>query len=135
MKYLLDTHILIWALSDRSYLLPDNILSEINKRDNEIFYSVASVWETTIKYSIKPEQIGVSPDTLVNLCNKADMKCLPITCEHALNVQTLKRLENAPHHKDPFDRLLIAQAKYEGMVLITHDSLFAGYNEECILKI
>ena len=72
---------------------------------------------------------------LVKLCDKGDMKCLPITCEHALNVQTLKRLEKAPQHKDPFDRLLIAQAKYEGMVLITHDGLFEGYNEECILKI
>lgn len=78
-------------MSDRSYLLPDNILSEINKRDNEIFYSVASVWETTIKYSIKPEQIGVSPDTLVNLCNKADTTWIVVCSMACVNPLVYRR--------------------------------------------
>ena len=135
MKYLLDTHILIWCLSDQSDLLPKEIVEIIDDPKNEIFYSAASVWEVTIKYSIKPDQIGVSPENLVKLCDKAGLKSLPIINEHAIAVKTLKRSDDAPRHKDPFDRLLIAQAKSEGMILITQDPLLDGYHERCILTI
>ena len=131
MKYLLDSHILIWALfADEK--LPRQAYTIINDPENKIYYSAASVWEIGIKHGKSPEKMPISSQLLVKGCDMAGMSSLPVTKEHAMTVSALSRAENAPPHNDPFDRILIAQAKAEGMTFITHDHLLAGYGEDCV---
>jgi len=133
MKYLLDTHILIWFLKGDKSVLSDDIIELIKDSDNEVYYSVASLWEVAIKYSKKPELIGISADNLAKLCEKADMQELPIKKEHVFALNTLKLEDAAPKHEDPFDRILVAQAKQDKIMLITHDSKIKWYNEQYIM--
>lgn len=134
MKYLLDSHILIWALfADEK--LPQEAFTVINDPKNEIYYSVASVWEIGIKHNKSPEKMPISSQLLAEGCDKADMRSLPITREHVIAVTCLSRAKNTPPHNDPFDRILIAQAKTEGMTFLTHDHLLKDYNEACVRTI
>ena len=134
MKYLLDSHILIWALTE-SEKLPGEAIRIINNPENEVFYSVASVWEIAIKRNKSPERIPISAEDLVDFCDESHIYPLPITTDHALMVNSLKRSENSPPHHDPFDRIMIAQAKYEKMQFLTHDSLLMDYNESSVIFI
>lgn len=135
MRYLLDTHILIWTLSGKEGLLPRNVAEMIDAPENEICYSSVSIWEVAIKNAVRPGQTGVSADTLARLCDKVGMREVPMTSRHALTVSTLSRSEDAPAHKDPFDRMLIAQAKAEGMLLVTHDVKLKDYGETCVMLV
>lgn len=131
MKYLLDSHILIWTLfADEK--LPREACAIINNPENEIYYSAASVWEIGIKHSKSPDKMPVSSRLLAESCGMAGMVSLPVTKEHAIAVAELNRAENTPPHNDPFDRILIAQAKTEGMVFLTHDHLLKNYSEDCV---
>ncbi len=131
MKYLLDSHILIWALfADEK--LPGEAYAIVNDPKNEIYYSAASVWEVGIKHSKSPEKIPVSSQLLTEGCDMAGMFPLPVTKEHAMAVTRLSRAENTPPHNDPFDKMLIAQAKTEGMIFLTHDHLLKDYGEGCV---
>lgn len=132
MKYLLDTHVLFWAMSEENKL-PDDVLSIINDPDNEIFYSTASVWEVVIKHAKNAANMPVSGLEFMRECMKAGFEPLPIENEHVLAVSKLKRKKNEPQHNDPFDRVLIAQAKTERMTFITHDHLLNGYSEKCVM--
>ncbi len=134
MRYLLDSHILIWALfSDEK--LPKSVLDILNSPENEIYYSPASVWEIGLKHMKAPDKMPVSGELLMECCERASMVSLPITKTHAVAVNRLRRVENAPPHNDPFDRMLLAQAKVESMVFITHDHLMDGYGEACVMTI
>ena len=135
MRYLLDTHILIWALSGTEGLLTRDIAEMIDAPENEICYSPISIWEVSIKNAVRPGQTGVTADALARLCVKAGMRELPMTTRHALAVSDLSRPEGAPAHKDPFDRMLIAQAKEEGMLLVKHDGKLADYGESCVMLV
>lgn len=131
MKYLLDSHVLIWAIfADEK--LPHEAYTIINDPKNEIYYSAASVWEIGIKHSKSPEKMPISGQLLAESCEMANMLSLPITKEHAMAAANLSRAENTQPHNDPFDRMLIAQAKTEGMTFLTHDRLLKGYNEDCV---
>ena len=110
MKYLLDTHILFWSMSDEKKLSED-VLSVINDPENEIYFSSASVWEVVIKHSKNPENMPVNGREFMEACMKAGFITLPIRNNHVLAVDNLRRKEGEPPHNDPFDRLLIAQAK------------------------
>ena len=132
MRYLLDSHIIIWALiSDEK--LPAEVYSLINNRKNEIYYSVASVWEIEIKHRKQPEQMPISGEQLIQFCAQSSMISLPITNQHVMMLKSLARSENAPSHNDPFDRIIIAQAKTENLLLITHNSKFLHYQESFML--
>ncbi|GAB6060751.1 hypothetical protein JCM31598_38680 [Desulfonatronum parangueonense] len=89
---------------------------------SETIVSAASVWETAIKYRLG--KLSVSPDELLNLSRSARMRVLPILAEHAAATAKLPG-----YHNDPFDRLLIAQAKYEGLRLLTSDKTLSAYGE------
>lgn len=134
MKVLLDTHIILWALTDNEKL-PKKARSIILDAENEIYYSLVSAWEVAIKHSIHPNQIPVSEKEFLNYCNQAGYLQLPLQENHILSINSLHRTENAPKHKDPFDRMLISQAKSENIMFITHDSLIPFYNEPCILPV
>ena len=134
MRILLDTHILFWSMCMEEKL-PQHILSWINDLENEVFFSSASVWEIVIKHGKNPTAMPVDGNTFVSGSFKAGFTPLAIENRHVLALSGLKRKKGEPTHNDPFDRVLIAQAKTEGMTLITHDGLLVGYGERCVLTI
>lgn len=119
MNFLLDTHILLWWLEDEPRLSA-SVSSAIRNPNNFIFVSAATVWEMSIKQSLGKLEM---PDNLLEVLKINEFEVLPITAEHSLKVGTL-----ANHHKDPFDRMLIAQAISEGLTLISEDDKFQLYD-------
>lgn len=82
-----------------------------------------------------PDVMPVSAEELSEYCEQSGFQKILIREKHVFALANLKREENAPPHKDPFDRMLICQASTENMMFITHDSLIPGYNEPCILVV
>ena len=126
MKLLLDTHILLWAAGVPERL-PQSARSLLRAPENSLFFSAASIWEIVIKLGLGREDFEVDPYRLRKMLVVHGYTELPVTAEHALTVVTIPTL-----HKDPFDRLLVAQARAEGMVLVTADSAVAQYQESVI---
>lgn len=134
MKILIDTHIAVWAvLNDPK--LPKKARDIILDEENEIFYSTASIWEIMIKHMLHPDKIRISGRLLEKGCEDSGYFVLPILNEHVFALKTLKRPENAPQHNDPFDRIMVAQAKAEQMMFLTHDSLIPYYEESFIISV
>ena len=134
MKILIDTHILIWYLED------DNRLSQkaryiIENRENEIYYSFASIWEVEIKHAAHPDRLSMSGENLLEHCGQLGFTQVPLKIDHILAVKHLTRKPDAPPHRDPFDRLMIAQAIVDNMLFITHDERIAEYVSPMIFKI
>ena len=134
MKLLLDTHIILWALDDNPKL-PKQAKNLILDIKNDIYYSTASVWETTIKYMAKPDKIHISGSKLSDLCREMEYHMLPITDNHIKTLETLIYHNQHQLHNDPFDRIMIAQAKADGLKFVTHDSKIPFYEEDCILAV
>lgn len=134
MKLLLDTHIILWALDDNPKL-PLQAREMILDDQNEIYYSVASIWETSIKYMAKPDKIHISGSELAALCRKMGYVMLPITEEHVKALETLVYHNEYQPHNDPFDRIMIAQAKADQLQFITHDSKIPFYEEDCVISV
>lgn len=134
MKLLLDTHIILWALNDNPKL-SDLAKNLILNEENDIYYSAASIWETTIKYMAKPDKIRISGSKLSELCKEMGYFMLPITDDHVKALETL--VYDNPHqeHNDPFDRIMIAQAKADKLTFVTHDSKMPFYNESCVMPV
>lgn len=122
MKLLLDTHVLLWAAED-SKRLPTAARKLIQDVDNELLFSAASLWEITIKRGLGREDFQVDPRVLRRALLDNGYEELAITSEHAINTDRLP-----PEHKDPFDRILVAQAMVEGITLITSDTRLASYS-------
>ncbi|MBW4677428.1 MAG: type II toxin-antitoxin system VapC family toxin [Desmonostoc geniculatum HA4340-LM1] len=118
MEFLLDTCTLIWSLEDNFCLLPE-VSKQILDSSNKVVVSAVSVWEIEIKR--KKGQIK-TPDNLIQAIIDTDFSFLSITEHHAVKAASLP-----DHHKDPFDRLLIAQAILEKMIIITSDTQFINY--------
>lgn len=112
MNYLLDTHVLLWWLGDLPQL-SDDAREIIASPENLIFVSAASAWEITIKKSIGKLE---APDDLASASASCRFEALPVSVEHAQQVGALP-----PHHTDPFDRMLVAQATIENLTLISRD--------------
>ncbi len=134
MRVLLDTHIALWALTDTTKL-SEEVIQILESGKNEVYYSIASVWEIAIKHKLKPEQMPINEEDFARLCEETGFTQLPIESEHIFLLKTLSRPESAPKHNDPFDRMLLAQAKYEKIKLITHDSLIPYYGEKCVMSV
>ena len=129
---LLDTHIIIWAMLNDSRL-NDKMLKVILNPENRIFYSIASMWEVQIKYALK--KMPISGIEFMHYCEQSGYHKLPIDDSHICELAGLVRDESAPPHNDPFDRIMLSQAKAEGFSFLTHDSLFRGYNEPCLIEV
>ena len=121
MKLLLDTQLLLWAAGQPERLSP-RAKRLLNDQNNELLFSAASLWEITIKSTLGREDFRVEPRVLRRALLDNGHVELPITSEHAVSVDSLP-----PLHKDPFDRLLLAQALVEGIILLTADEQLARY--------
>lgn len=122
MKLLLDTHAFIWWDSDPLKLSPQ-VLSMCQSRENILLLSVASVWEMQIKLQFGRLKLNLPLSELVAEQQQTNkIIILDVKLEHILALEKLP-----PHHKDPFDRLLIAQAEIEQAVLISKDQIFKEY--------
>lgn len=121
MKLLLDTHLLLWAAGD-----PDRLSAAaralIGAPENEVWFSAASVWEVAIKSGLGRADFQVNPRLLRRGLLDNGYHELPVGSEHAVAIDSLP-----PLHKDPFDRLLVAQARVEGITLLTTDTTVAQY--------
>lgn len=116
--FLADTHIILWSISDDQRLGEQH--RAILESDAVVFASAASVWEIAIKRSIGKLN---APDDLPALLPRMQFQPLAVTLQHAHAVGDLP-----PHHGDPFDRLLIAQARLESLTILTSDSHFSRYD-------
>ena len=131
-EILLDTHIILWAISNDERL-SDEMRKYILNPANEIYYSIASMWEAQIKYS--KQKLPVSGIELMHFCEQSGYHKVPIDDLHIKELAGLEREESAPPHNDPFDRILLSQAKAEGFTFLTHDPFFRGYNEPCVIEV
>lgn len=121
MKFLLDTHILLWAAAE-PHRLSRNARALIEDSENELLFSPVSIWEIAIKYGLGRKDFQVEPRVFRRALLDQDYTELPLTGAHAASIDTLPTI-----HKDPFDRLLIAQATVEGIPLLTSDIQVARY--------
>ena len=118
MKFLLDTHVLLWWLSDNKSLTTKAVTA-IRNGENTIFVSAATAWEISIKRVLGKLK---APDGLEETLESNRFHQLPISIRHGLIAGSLPR-----HHDDPFDRMLIAQAQTEHLTIITHDVRMEQY--------
>jgi len=121
MKLLLDTHLLLWAAGDPNRLSA-SARSLIENPDNELLFSAASIWEVVIKRGLGRNDFQVDPRLLRRGLLDNGYSELPILSDHVVAIDSLPGI-----HKDPFDRVLVAQASVEGITLLTTDSLLAQY--------
>ncbi len=121
MKLLLDTHLLLWAAGEPRRL-SRQARTLIDDADNELLFSAASVWEVAIKRGLGREDFKVDASLLRRGLLDNGYSELPIHSQHVIATQSLP-----PIHKDPFDRVLVAQAVVEGITLLTIDSRVARY--------
>lgn len=121
MKLLLDTHLLLWAAThpDR---LSEEARSLIDNPENELLFSAASLWEIVIKRGLGREDFTVDARILRRGLLDNGYRELPIVSDHVVAIESLPAV-----HKDPFDRVLVAQAAIEGITLLTTDGLIGKY--------
>ena len=122
MKLLLDTHILLALLEEGSVELPKHMIVFMQARDTDLFVSTASLWEIAIKVRARRLSLGIALDRLAKACEALGAKIIAIEPRHVLAEAT-----PAPATRDPFDRLLIAQAECEDMRLVTLDSALLNH--------
>jgi PIN domain nuclease of toxin-antitoxin system len=121
MKFLLDTHLLLWTAGDPKRLSA-KARKLINEPASELFFSAASLWEIAVKSGLGRDDFKVDARLLRRGLLDNGYSELPIGSEHAVAIDSLP-----PIHKDPFDRMLVAQAMVEGITLLTSDAAVAQY--------
>ena len=128
MNLLLDTHTTIWFITEDK-TLPSNVKTLIEDTTNTCFVSIASLWEMGIKHSLGKLNLKVDLKRIFELIDLSGLTILPITTSPILTNTTLEF-----HHRDPFDRLIIAQAKSEGLTIASKDVVFKDYNIDLVWK-
>ena len=128
MDILLDTHILLWSINDDPRLT-EKAKKMIFSEENTLYYSIVSMWEVAIKHMKSSKKMSTSGREFMHYWEEAGFRKLPIDDRHIVELESLNRLEDAPYHNDPFDKLLLAQAKADCMLFVTHDKMFLGYDE------
>ncbi len=128
MTYLLDTQVWLWMQAAPRRLVPA-VRELIEDLTTTLLFSAASSWEIAIKYSLGRLPIPEPPEQYVpDRMRTSGVLALPIEHPHALRVSALEQ-----HHRDPFDRLLVAQAQVEGIALVTADPIFERYDVDLIV--
>lgn len=125
MKFLLDTHALLWTTFD-SAKLSDEVIELVENNETKVFASSISLWEISIKYSIGKLSLNISPEALLGMIEKVGIEIInPSVQEYS----TCINLPTSTTHKDPFDRMLIWQSIRNDMVLISKDRDFVEYKK------
>jgi PIN domain nuclease of toxin-antitoxin system len=128
MAYLLDTHAFLWFVSGDKQL-PESASKIIKDIDQSCFLSAASLWEITIKFNRNKLALGITLEDLFEFVDRNQIEVIPINFEHLFVLSNLQE-----HHNDPFDRLIIAQALAEDLIIITRDRFFKNYGVKAIWK-
>ena len=123
MKLLFDTHLLLWAITD-DRRLSASARALMADPGNECLYSAASVWEVAIKNGVPKRSLGIPAEAFRREVEAAGFRPLAVSPAHVAAVESLPHL-----HEDPFDRILLAQARAEDCTLLTSDSILPGYGE------
>ena len=131
MKYLLDTHVLLW------FLFNDDSLNEetkelIEDQSNEIYYSTASLWEIEIKHNKFPKRFPYTAEEIANAAEKSGINNLPILNKDIFQFDNILKKASSKNHNDPFDIVLLSQAKSSDILLITADKKFSYYQNKNI---
>lgn len=131
MEFLLDTHIILWTMF-KPYNLSQKAIDILCNSKNKFYYSIASMWEIAIKHRKHPQVITRSGTEFMHYCEAMGFIKLPIDDRHVCALETLHEKEENKGHADPFDRILLAQAKGDDMTLLTHDNKFSFYDESYV---
>jgi PIN domain nuclease of toxin-antitoxin system len=123
MVVLLDTHVLLWALDDPERL-PQDVVTQIESPETTVYFSAASIWEIAIKTALGKIDFHYSPEDIAQAAKETGFVELPVNSAHGAKVAHLPL-----HHRDPFDRLLIAQTLLMPAQLLTADSALVAYSE------
>lgn len=126
MNILIDTHIALWVIANRSKL-PKDIIDSLEDLDNKVYVSLASVWEVTIKNIKNKKTMPMNENDFVKYCSKMEFEFLPIKIRHIMNLRNLEIKDDKLIHKDPFDKIIISQCDFENMTLYTSDAAFSNY--------
>ena len=134
MNILLDTHLAIWAINDDTMLIEKarGILLDAN---NDFFYSAATVIEIDWKIRSKKNNLDFTVDEFIEKCRKSQFATSPLKGKHIAAANHLIWDGEGPEHKDPFDRMLLAQAMTEGMKFMTHDEKIAMFRQDCVILV
>ncbi len=127
MRLLVDTHLLLWAAA-RSRRLPRAARVLLEDATNQVFYSAASLWEIAIKLALRREGFAVDVKALRPALAQMGFEELTVTSVHAEGVVDLPSI-----HRDPFDRMLVAQSQAEALRLLTNDAVLAKYSDQVIV--
>lgn len=130
MKLLLDTHTLIWVITNSSKL-PEKIKSIVNDKNNIIYVSVASIWEIEIKHIKKAESMPYDAKSILRSIECSDFELIDIKKDYILELQSII---NQNIHSDPFDHILLSMAKNDNLTLVTHDSNMKDYKDVGIIS-
>ena len=122
MRLLIDTHILIWFLEGNKSL-SNSHQKIIEESNNDVLLSIASLWEIAIKISIGKLTLSQPLGDVIKQIDAESIEILPISPEHTLQVSTMPF-----HHRDPFDRIIIAQCQVENLPVISNDKSFSDYS-------
>jgi PIN domain nuclease of toxin-antitoxin system len=123
MRLLVDTHVLLWAIAEPQKL-PASARSMLQAAENDVLFSAVSIWEMAIKLQIGRLTLPVELEDIMRAAGQMGFTELPVSAAHAAGVRHLPS-----HHRDPFDRLLIAQALHEPARLLTADRTLSRYSD------
>ena len=125
-KYLLDTHVILWAGLDVKRL-SRKAKSILENPENVLYFSPVSLWEISIKHEKHPEQMAVTSERAREIAVKMGFIELPVRSRHGVDIAKLPDI-----HNDPFDRMLITQARSDGLCLLSHDDKVIAYGEPVV---
>ncbi|MBP5706109.1 MAG: type II toxin-antitoxin system VapC family toxin [Spirochaetales bacterium] len=128
MKVLLDTHLLLWTLIE-PHKLSTKAKFILENPHSIFYYSTVSVWEVAIKHAKNKLNMSISGALFIQYCEQAGFKKLELDDRHVIALETLRLKENTTEHKDPFDKILLSQAKADGLTFVTHDDKFSIFDE------
>ena len=135
MNILLDTHVIIWALTNDPQL-KEEVKALLMDPENTVAISTVSLWEIAIKNQKAPHLCPYHEKDILEYCVKAGYLVMDMKAKHVLEIRGLKVKQGAVlTNHDPFDRMLIAQAKSEKYILLSHDRNYGYYGEDCIRAI
>lgn len=129
--YLADTHLALWLI-DGSDKLPAKAKEMMCEGTGPWYLSTVSVWEVMLKHQVHPEQMLIDSETFLGDCEASGFRVLSLEPDHIFEASRLPLMKQ---HKDPFDRMLLAQARRESMALVTHDSSFGLYKDPRVLLV